>query len=140
MSSDFGHVDDEHPAALCIDGQTSTFCHAAVDDTNPWLSVQINGTGLVSYVVLHNRKDCCQDRLSPLQLWVGASVGDYNSATSASCGVDEVTLHAQPTNGPFSYRCADSSGQPLSGSYVTLVLPGANRTLNLAEIQVYASP
>ena len=101
--------------------------------------MQLPSTTLVGYVIVHNREDCCFDRLSPLQIWVGTSVGDYNSGTSASCGVDEVTLTTLPTKGPFTFRCADGAGNALSGDFVTLLLPGALRTLNIAEVRVFRS-
>jgi hypothetical protein len=126
-----------HDASLCIDGSTTTFCHTAHDSMDPWLSVQLPSTTEVGYVVVYNREDCCYDRLSPLQIWVGASAGDYNSGTSASCGVDEVTLTTTATKGPFTFRCADGVGNALGGSFVTLVLPGASRTFHVAEVNVY---
>ena len=131
---------NSHPASLCIDGITTTFCHTADSETDPWVSVEIASVAEVSYVVILNRMDCCHDRLSPLQIWVGTSVGDYNSATSASCGVDEVSLHVPATTGPFSFRCADSMGNPLAGTFVTIVLPGPSRTLHVAEIEAFSAP
>ena len=125
-----------HHAALCIDGSTTTYCHTWSDSTDPWLSVQLPSTTEVAYVVVYNREDCCFDRLSPLQIWVGTSAGDYNSATSASCGVDELNLTTLANKGPFTFRCEDSAGSVLLGTFVTLVLPGASRTLNVAEVKV----
>ena len=127
-----------HAASLCIDGSWDSYCHAIPDTSSPWLSLQLSTTSSVGYVVLYNRRDCCQDRLSPLQVWVGSSLGDYDPSTAASCGVDEVTLTTEPDElGPFAFRCADGSGNPLVGDYVTLVLPGASRTLNVAEVEAY---
>ena len=128
-----------HAASNCIDGDPSTFCHTTAENF-PWLSAQLSSpSSAVSYVLLYNRVDCCQDRLSPFQLWVGATAGDFNSATSASCGVDEVNLTVPATQGqgPFSFRCSDNSGIPLVGSYVTLVLVGTDRILNIGEIQAF---
>jgi hypothetical protein len=132
-----------HGAAECIDGLWATFCHTQAESSSPWLSAQLSATAAVSYVVIKNRLGCCQDRLSPLQVWIGTSAGDYNSATSQSCGVNEVDLTVPSSVGPFSFRCADAAtGLPHSGSYVTVVLPvsaGGTRTLNIGEIEAYAS-
>ena len=130
-------VYDGHGAANCIDDSTNSFCHSTPDTAWPWLSIQLPSLSIVSHVALTNRVPN-QDLLSPFQLWVGASAGDYNSATSASCGVDEVNLTVTTdSGGPFSYRCADSGGNPLSGEYLTLVLPGSSRTLHITEIRAY---
>jgi len=91
-------------------------------------------------VRIHNRVDCCWDRLTPLQLWIGGSSGDFNSATSAACGVDETTLSVTADSaGPFGFKCANQLGQPLTGTHVTLVLPGSSRILNIGEIYAYGT-
>ena len=66
-------------------------CHT-LPSTNPWLSVKVPMTtevvnSTIEQVVIYNRADCCQDQLNTFQLWVGASVGDYQSPTSTECGV-----------------------------------------------------
>ena len=94
-----------HIARNCIDDLTTTFCHTAEDSDTPWLSIQLVSdplrTQLVSYVMIWNRVDCCQDKLSPLQLWVSNSTGDHNSPTSMSCGEPELNLTTPATDGPF---------------------------------------
>jgi len=124
------------PASFCINDQTSDFCHTAVTnnqgEANPWLSIQISGQQAVRLVWIMNRDEscngcCCGDRLSPFQIWVGASPGDYNSATSQACVVGNQIVPA--TAGPFTFDCQ----RDLTGTYVTIVLPGTNRILNLAE-------
>ena len=132
-----------HAASFAIDGNPNTFCHST-ESTTPWLSVQMAQESNVSYILLHNRVDCCQDRLSPFQLWVGASSGDYNSATSTRCGVANASpggagedLTAPATLGPFSFPCTGPNSAPLLGRYVTLVLTGSSRTLNIGELQPY---
>ena len=94
----------------------------------------------ISYVTIHNRVDCCQDRLSPFQLWVGTSSADYNTATSTRCGFEGASAGevsedlTVPTGlGPFSFWCYGATGQ-----YVTLVLPGSTRTLNIGEMSIYS--
>ena len=62
---------------------------------------------------------------------VGATAGDHNSATSTACGVHNLT--APSTEGPFAFHCG-----ALTGEYLTLVLPGPSRILNLGEVFVYS--
>ena len=128
-----------HFASNCIDGTVSSMCHSQSDTQWPWLSIELPGRpSTVNYVVVTNRINCCWDLLSPFQLWIGATAGDYDSPTSASCGVDEVNLTTAENAGPFSFRCADINGSALSGDYLTLVLPGI-RTLHIAELDAYST-
>ena len=115
-------------AANCIDDQENTFCHSQEEDW-PWLSIELPNPSTVRHVIIFNRQQSAE-RLSPFQLWVGTSAGDYNSATSSHCGVNNLTAPA--TAGPFAFACGS-----LSGSFLTLVLPGPMRTLNLNEMRSY---
>ena len=133
---------EPHYASNCIDGSTSTFCHTQLDTDWPWVSLQLPTPSTVSYVVIYNRLP--GERLSPFQLWVGASSGDYNSATSTRCGVTNASpggagedLTAPATLGPFSFPCTGPNSAPLLGRYITLVLTGSSRTLNIGELQPY---
>ena len=102
-----------HVATNCIDNnEIATMCHSLEQDT-PWISVQLPAASgqtqsLVSQIVIYNRYDCCWDRLVPFQLWVGQHPGDYNSATSTACGVQNLT--ALPTRGPFAFDCVTAGG------------------------------
>ena len=123
------------------DDDGAAMCHSLEQDT-PWISIELPAPStvvntIVSQVIIYNRADCCYDRLSPFQLWVGQSAGDFDSATSLSCGVHNLT---EPiTRGPFSFACGAGTAEGgLVGNYVTVVLPGPSRILNLAEIHVYS--
>ena len=129
---------EDHVAMNCIDGSYVTMCHTLAS-TNPWLSVQLPAgysltPSTVSQVVLYNRIDCCQERLSPLAIWVGASFGDYDSSTSTQCGDGFSNLTVPDGAGPFTVNCGNFS-EGLVGEYVTLVLPGLDRTLHLRELR-----
>ena len=144
--------DPGHQGSLCIDDELSTYCHTNTQ-SSPWLSIRIPGNtswapaSPVSHVQIYNRLDCCWDRLGHFQIWVGKSVGDYNSSTSEQCGFHyggagdqsgrpdaHWTVEAPATVGPFSFDC-----NQIVGWYVTIVLPGASRTLNLAEVRIFST-
>ena len=135
---------DPHVATNCIDNdETTRMCHSLVQ-VNPWISIELpadaaGSPAQVSQIVIYNRYDCCWNRLVPFQLWIGRSPGDYDSPTSRACGVQNLTV--PPTPGPFAFDCVTaggSHGAPLQGNYVTLVLPGPARTINLAEIRAFS--
>ena len=84
------HTERTVAASFCIDDDVTTLCHsgnAPVGDSifsdNPWLSIQLNsGLGsAVDRVVIHNRDDCCSERLSPFEVWVGTASGSTAGAT-----------------------------------------------------------
>jgi hypothetical protein len=134
-------TESDHVAAKCIDNaETSGFCHSRTQD-NPWVSIELPADAAVKQIVIFNRFDCCWDRLDPFQLWVGSSPGDYGSPTSRACGVQNLTIGSEPTPGPFAFDCVTAGGSlgtPLRGNFLTLVLPGQSRTLNLAEIRAFS--
>ena len=107
-------------------------CHT-LEQANPWLSIEMPAepNSTVSQIVIYNRQGGLFDRLSPFQLWVGQSMGDYNSSTSMECGMHDQIAPA--TRGPFAFDC----GQ-LTGTHVTIVLPGPSRILNLAEVRLFS--
>jgi len=81
---------------------------------------------------VYNRADCCQDLLSPFEVWVTEGPGDPLTWQAATrCG-DAVSVAAG--RGPFRVSCGG-----LRRRYVTLRLPGADRTLNIAELKIWGT-
>ena len=78
----------------------------------------------IAYVAVYNRRDCCQGRLA-----------DYTVSYRVR-STDAWTVCAEAT------AAADSLLQisecPQLAQYVMIQLPGAERTLNLAEVEVYS--
>ena len=118
------------PASKCIDHDMSNMCHSAGGD-DQWLSLELaDGVAPVGEVRLYNRVDCCQARLGHHQLWVGSYSGQIG-APAQLCADDT----APATIGPFVHDCGG-----MTGSHVTLVLPGAGRYLHLAEVEIDLAP
>ena len=128
---------DDYEASQCIDDNLQNFCHTQ-SGPSQWLSIRVPGgtpsapASYVGHVVIYNRDDCCQDRLSPFQIWVGESPGDHNSATSEACGVHNQMVPVEI--GPFAFDC-----HGITGWHVTIVLPGDDRILNLAEVRIFSA-
>ena len=127
---------EPHVAAHCIDNdEVTTMCHSQ-EQQWPWVSIQLPPASNIVQIIIFNRYSCCYERLSPFQLWVGQSAGDYGSSTSSACGIHNLTVPA--TFGPFGFDCTSGTGgAPLVGEYVTLVLPGPTRIINLMGIHAY---
>ncbi len=60
---------NDNPAGKAVDGDSSTQTDFTEGDT--WLSVDIGGLYSISSIVLWNRQDCCQERLSNALIRVG---------------------------------------------------------------------
>ena len=127
---------EDHVAAHYIDGNLDTFCHSEESDS-PWLSIHLPVEATVGYVQVVNRADCCQDRLTPFQLWTGMYPGDYGTSTSSPCGVFNLTIppydSSKPSEsiGPFAIHCQDAPGD-----YVTLHNdPASGQTIEGLEEQ-----
>jgi hypothetical protein len=114
-------------ASMCMDASTNTFCHTGGHTDNagsdsPWLSLELEADATVSHVLLENRRDCCQEELGSFEVWVG----------------EETAAHTPP-----AVRCVEDTANEDSqllltcgarGRFVTLVLPGNERTLHIAEM------
>ena len=59
------------PASKCIDDNVNSFCHSLQNQVNPWLEIDLGSSKAVTQLLLYNRADCCQDRLSNFEVWVG---------------------------------------------------------------------
>jgi hypothetical protein len=103
-----------HIAAYCIDDDDRTMCHSEAEPA-PWVSVELpadspGSPAQVSQNIIYNRYECCWERLSPFQLWVGQSTGDFESNTSTPCGLPNLTVPA--TRGPFGFDCTSVAEVP----------------------------
>ncbi|MFT3766207.1 MAG: discoidin domain-containing protein [Minicystis sp.] len=110
--------------ARAVDGNTDgNWGASSVTHTNteaqPWWKVDLGSVQPIGQVILHNRTDCCADRLSNFKVSVsddGAAWQDYPYAGTA------------PTHLPFDVN--------RSARYVKVQLNGTN-ALSLAEVQVF---
>ena len=128
------------PASFCIDGNTNTMCHTCLGSaqkTNPWLSVQLAATMLVNTVTIINLGGRNANRLGHHQIWIGSASGQYGPHTGGSA---EPALLCADQTAPSDYYQAPlvASCGGMTGSYVTIVLVGSNRLLNVMEVIVDA--
>jgi hypothetical protein len=49
-------------ATNCTDGNLTNFCHSN-GQPNDWFQIDFGSDKFVSRIIIHNRQDCCQDRL-----------------------------------------------------------------------------
>ncbi|XP_019618512.1 PREDICTED: uncharacterized protein LOC109465602, partial [Branchiostoma belcheri] len=92
---------------------------------NPWWRVNLGSSRSVGDVVIFNRQDCCQERLSPFRLHVGDSP---HVGSNPTCGGDHVVPAGQTA------ITVDCHGR--TGRYVGILLP-TKQSLTLCEVEVY---
>ncbi|WP_328891579.1 galactose-binding domain-containing protein [Streptomyces sp. NBC_00316] len=119
-----------YPAGNAVDGNDGNFSDTK-NETQPWWQVDLGQSHPLDQIVIYNRTDCCQSRLS--DYYVIVSDEPFTSSGLAD------TL-AQP--GVWSSHQSAQADRPTTvdvqghqGRYVRLQLAGTNE-LALAEVQV----
>jgi len=114
-------------ANRAVDGNTNgdwegESCIHTAFENNPWWRVDLGTSRLISSVRVHNRNDCCSERLDGFQVFIGDS---SNCAANSLC-----TSVPAAGSGATDVRCWTS------GRYVCVVIPGDNKVLNFCEVEV----
>jgi len=119
------------------DGNLGSITHTAGGDQQPTLVVALGGLYHVDSILLHNRDDCCGDRLSDLVV----DVLDQDLNTVFSTG----PLNVGNAMGSPAFIGIDMHqliGDDLLGQYVRIQKTGGTggMYLSLGEVQVFGSP
>lgn len=118
-------------AARAVDGHTS-LAHTKCEE-EPWWGIHLLGSHLVKEVVIHNREDCCFDRLNNVQVALLDDAGN----TLASVTHDPLTMGVIEDS--WTAVFANTDAESISASKVRILTthdPGTCEHLNLAEVQV----
>ncbi|XP_063055996.1 uncharacterized protein LOC134449818 [Engraulis encrasicolus] len=120
-------------AQNAIDGnRDSHFHHGSCtltdEDTNPWWRVDLLKEYIITSVVITNRGDCCPERLDGAEIRIGSSLIDNGNDNTQVGVISSIPAGESQT---FTF----SSG--VSGRYINVFLPGAERTLSLCEVEIY---
>jgi len=147
MSSVFPQDDVNFPgksfdASQCIDDDlggtamsTWSFCMSNLYERDPWLSVRLLGDAHVTSVSVYARSDVGGGwgaaRLGAFEVWVGSTEG--NPTAAGGMALCNSATAVGPWSGPFNVTCSGS----VTGSVVTILLPGQSRLLAIAEVYAY---
>ena len=116
-----------YSALLCVDDNPLTFCHSALRTSEPWLSIELPQRSLVAYVQIFNRVGF-EYRLGRFELWIGERSGAHSvSSAAVKCAEEE----ADASTKVLLVRCGSV------GQFVTLLLPGTQRTLNIGDVVLF---
>ncbi|XP_078677557.1 cell surface hyaluronidase CEMIP2-like isoform X3 [Branchiostoma floridae x Branchiostoma belcheri] len=99
--------------------------HTDTED-NPWWYVDLGRTQEVDHITVFNRQDCCWDRITPFNVYIG----DNSNVTANPKLVGEFSFPAGQAD-----KTIQVGG--MKGRYVGISLPGSNRVLTLCEVEVY---
>ncbi|ROL45907.1 Fucolectin-5 [Anabarilius grahami] len=106
-------------------------CTQTNTESDPWWRLDLVKTYTIATVALTNRGDCCAEQLNGAVVHIGDSLESEGRANPVCVKVSFI-----PAGGTGKFRC-DSA---LQGRYVTVALPGENRTLSLCEVEVFGVP
>ena len=135
QSSDF--VSSSGKASKAVDGNVdgaydaNSVTHTGLD-ANAWWNVDLGVVQRISTIDVHNRTDCCADRLS--DYWVFVSSQPFNTALTPT--------QQQAVPGVWSSHRTTQAGNPtqipvnITGRYVMIQLGGSNY-LSLAEVDIW---
>ncbi|GMH42299.1 hypothetical protein BSKO_10218 [Bryopsis sp. KO-2023] len=92
---------------------------------NPWWTVDLGASKIISRVRVSNRKDCCSERLTNFEIRVGdaspTGTGDQNAVCNSGLSV--------PAGETLDFACEGI------GRFVTIRIPGNSQILTLCEVE-----
>ncbi|XP_066297206.1 fucolectin-like [Branchiostoma lanceolatum] len=124
-----------------VDGSANTFwagkscTHTEQNVKDPWWYVDLLAPYPIGIVKIYNRQDCCTERINPFIVLVGDNGRHAHAAPltyTKQCGGEWGSDYTD--KGVFYIDCGG-----IRGRYVSVKLPGNERTLTLCEVEVYAA-
>ncbi|XP_026117591.1 fucolectin-4-like [Carassius auratus] len=118
-------------ASNAIDGiryapvPASTCSHTDIE-LNPWWRLDLLDSYYISNVTITNRKDCCSERMTGVEIRIGNSL-ENNGNNNPRCGVTS----SVPAGSSVSFFC-----DGMEGRYVNMYLPKIQAILTLCEVEV----
>ncbi|CAH2312624.1 Hypothetical predicted protein [Pelobates cultripes] len=115
-----------------IDGSLSSNylfiqCAGTSEQDNPWWMVDLKATHKVFTVTVTNRGDCCAERINGAQIRIGNSA-ENGGTNNPICGI----IPKMNNGETLAFECDGMLGQ-----YVTVNIPGRNKSLTICEVQVF---
>ncbi|TNN56659.1 Fucolectin [Liparis tanakae] len=128
---------DPHPFASAwsaIDGNRNSdlsrgsCAHTIEVTTNPWWTVELLHSYIVTSVIITSRGDCCADMLHGAEIHIGDSYKDYGVTNPLAGMIPHI---------PEGTSLTINFTRHVEGRYVTVLLPGSEKALTLCEVEVY---
>jgi len=108
-------------------------CSATMKQDNPWWYVDLKKAATVKKVIIYNRSDCCGDKLRNFEVRVGNTMPKgTNWGGNPKCGQKHGSDLQETGGGSTTVNCGGNT----IGRYVTIAIPGNDKTLVLCEVKV----
>ncbi|XP_037739426.1 pentraxin fusion protein isoform X3 [Chelonia mydas] len=105
-------------------------CSQTHRDFQPWWTVDLSKTFIVSSVVITNQGDCCKERINGAEIRIGNS-SELGGTLNPRCA----TVESMELGQTLSFDC-----HGMQGRYVTVTIPRRAEYLTLCEVQVFGLP
>ncbi|CAM5084334.1 unnamed protein product [Eretmochelys imbricata] len=105
-------------------------CSQTRREFQPWWTVDLSKTFIVSSVVITNQGDCCKERINGAEIRIGNS-SELGGTLNPRCA----TVESMELGQTLSFDC-----HGMQGRYVTVTIPRRAEYLTLCEVQVFGLP
>ncbi|XP_066451046.1 pentraxin fusion protein-like [Eleutherodactylus coqui] len=105
-------------------------CAGTSEQKDPWWMVDLKSKYKIFTVAITNRGDCCAEKINGGEIRIGNS-GEKGGTKNPICGV----ITSMGNGQTLAFECDGMVGQ-----YVTIHIPGAERSLTICEVQVFGLP
>ena len=116
-----------------IDNDIETMFHSARSEINPWLQIELEYVSIVNQVIIHNRRDCCGNRMWKVALRVGLTkfIKGMEVKNDEICA----TYQGPGTDGEIiMINCS----RAMKGHYISIhLMQDTAAILNLNEVMIY---
>ncbi|XP_074540318.1 uncharacterized protein LOC141801241 [Halichoeres trimaculatus] len=120
-------------ASSAIDGNRNAIfaagsCSNTIEMISPWWRVDLLHRYVITSVIITNRADCCPERINGAEVHIGDSLQDNGVANPKAAVISQISAGSSHIL---------TMNDDVVGRYVTIVLPGPDKTLTLCEVEVY---
>lgn len=140
QSSEYGN--NGAPARLAVDGYkegnftVGSVTHTAEPGTSdPWWEVDLGGIYEIKGITIHGRTDCCGERLAGFKILFRNS--ESEEWAEKFSGPAELMKQRGQRKPESTFGFQFSLNNLPSARYIRVLLPGDNRILSLAEVEVF---
>ena len=111
----------------------SIFSTSSPGEMNPWLQIELEYVANVNHVVIHNRKDCCGERMKNVALRVGLT-----KFTNGMELKNDETCATYEGPGSDGEKIIINCSRKMKGQYVSIhLMQNTPAILHLNEIMIY---
>lgn len=122
----------------CYDGTIADWnmCHSEDKQLDQWISFRLPPGTRVHHVKVYNRitgNTSWRDRINPFQIWLGDTQAARTVTDAVACIQGDLNFPSTTLESGYTCRV------DVEKEYLTIFLPGDERTINLTEIELYGS-